>query len=162
MPSTCLENNSNSDIYKEWKRKGLLTITDGNVTDYDIVLSDILRINNQIGITKISYDSYNATQFCINATSKGLPMITFSQALWNFNKPTKYFEILIKSGKIILDDNEITRWCFSNVYLKTDHNENVKPVKTTQQQKIDGVISILEALGGFLEEPQYNNEITII
>ena len=162
LPSTCLENNSNSDIYKEWKRKGLLTITDGNVTDYDIVLSDILRINNQIGITKISYDSYNATQFCINATSEGLPMIPFSQALWNFNKPTKYFEILIKSGKIILDDNEITRWCFSNVYLKTDHNENVKPVKTTQQQKIDGVISILEALGGFLEEPQYNNEITII
>ncbi len=162
LPSTCLENNSNSELYKEWKRKGLLTITDGNVTDYDIVLSDILKFNSHIGLTKISYDAYNATQFCINATSAGLPMQPFSQALWNFNRPTKYFEILIKSGKIVLDDNEITRWCFSNVYLKTDHNENVKPVKTTPQQKIDGVIAILEALGGYLEEPQFNNEITII
>lgn len=162
LPSSCLQDNSNSELYKEWKRKGLLKITDGNVTDYDNVLSDILKKNNVIFISKIAYDSYNATQWAINATSAGLPLEPFSQALWNFNKPTKTFEILLKQGKVILDNNEITRWCFANVYLKSDHNENVKPVKQQAQQKIDGVISILEALGTYLEEPIYDNVIDVI
>lgn len=162
LPSSCLQDNSNSELYKEWKRKGLLKITDGNVTDYDNVLSDILKKNNVIFINKIAYDSYNATQWAINATSAGLPLEPFSQALWNFNKPTKTFEILLKQGKVILDNNEITRWCFANVYLKSDHNENVKPVKQQAQQKIDGVISILEALGTYLEEPIYDNVIDVI
>ena len=162
LPASCLEDNSNSELYKEWKRKGLLTITDGNVTDYDYVLSDMLKKNQTLFINKIAYDSYNATQWAINATSQGLPLEPYSQALWNFNKPTKLFEILIKSGKVILDNNEITRWCFQNVYLKTDHNENVKPVKTSAQQKIDGVISILESLGIYLEEEHYDNVIEVI
>lgn len=162
LPQSCLEDNSNSELYKEWKRKGLLKITDGNVTDYDYVLSDILKKNNVIFINKIAYDSYNATQWAINATSQGLPLQPYSQALWNFNKPTKLFEILIKSGKVIIDNNEITRWCFQNVYLKTDHNENVKPVKVSAQQKIDGVISILESLGIYLEEEHYDNVITVV
>lgn len=162
LPASCLSDNSNSELYKEWKRKGLLNITDGNVTDYDYVLSDILKRNKQIFINKIAYDSYNATQWAINATSQGLPLEPYSQALWNFNKPTKTFEILIKQGKVILDNNEITRWCFSNVYLKSDHNENVKPVKQQSQQKIDGVISILESLGIYLEEEHYDNVIEVI
>ena len=41
-------------------------------------------------------------------------------------------------GKVVIDNNEITRWCFSNITLKYDHNDNVKPVKQEAQQKIDG------------------------
>lgn len=159
LPQSALKDNSNAELYKDWKRKGFLTITDGNVTDYDYVLKDILSISKDVYIDKIAYDSYNATQFAINATSEGLPLEPFSQALWHFNKPTKEFERLIKSGKVIIDNNDITRWCFSNVYLKSDYNENVKPVKVETMNKIDGVISMIEALGIYLEQPQYNNTI---
>lgn len=159
LPQSALKDNANAELYKDWKRKGYLTITDGNVTDYDYVLKDILSISKDVYVDKIAYDSYNATQFAINATSEGLPLEPFSQALWHFNKPTKEFERLIKSGKVIIDNNEITRWCFSNVYLKSDYNENVKPVKVETMNKIDGVISMIEALGIYLEQPQYNNTI---
>ena len=159
LPQSALKDNANAELYKDWKRKGFLTITDGNVTDYDYVLKDIMSISKDVYVDKIAYDSYNATQFAINATSEGLPLEPFSQALWHFNKPTKEFERLIKSGKIVIDNNEITRWCFSNVYLKSDYNENVKPVKVETMNKIDGVISMIEALGIYLEQPQYNNTI---
>ena len=141
---------------------GYLTITDGNVTDYDYVLRDIMKINEKVFIDKVAYDSYNATQWAISATTEGLPLEPFSQALWHFNRCTKEFERLIKQGKVKLDNNEITRWCFSNVSLKYDHNDNVKPVKGSDQLKIDGTIAILEALGVFLETPQYNNIIGVI
>lgn len=62
-------------------------------------------------------------------------------------------------GSIVIDNNEITRWCFSNVSLKEDHNENIKPVKVEKQNKIDGVIAMIQALGIYLETPQYSNEI---
>jgi len=68
--------------------------------------------------------------------------------LGSFNRPTKEFERLMLSKKIILDYNPVTRWCFLNVALKIDFYENVKPVKGSgHENKIDGCISILEAIG---------------
>jgi phage terminase large subunit-like protein len=53
----------------------------------------------------------------------------------------------------VIDDNEITRWCFSNTVIKVDYNNNSKPIKLQKENKIDGVISILTALGGLLTLP---------
>lgn len=161
LPQSCLQDNSNSELYKEWARKGYLTITDGNVTDYDYVLTDLLKANKTIYINKVGYDSYNATQWAISATEQSLPLEPFSQALWSFNRPTKEFERLIKQGKIIIDNNEINRWCFSNVLLKYDHNDNCKPVKNSDQLKIDGVIAMIQALGMYLTVQHYDNSIDI-
>ena len=49
----------------------------------------------------------------------------------------------------MIDNNPLVRWAFQNVELKTDWNENVKPVKSGDMvmNKIDPVISMLEALG---------------
>ena len=161
LPSSCLHDNSNSELYKEWARKKLLKITDGNVTDYDYVLNDILRINKSIYISKIGYDSWNATQWAISATEQNLPLEPFSQALGSFNRPTKELERLIKMGKVVIDNNEITRWCFANVTLKYDHNDNCKPVKQENQQKIDGVVAMIQSLGTYLSVTHYDNSIDI-
>lgn len=163
LPQDSIEGHANSELYKKWKRLGLLTVTPGNVTDYDYITADIQRIAKDLSISCIGYDSWNATSWAIQATSLGLPLEPYSQSLGNFNKPTKEFERLLKSGKIILDDSEITRYCFKNVALKYDHNENCKPVKGDGSlQKIDGVIAILTALGSYLESPMYNQEIFIM
>lgn len=162
VPQTCLYNNSNCELYKEWKRKGMLTVTDGNVCDYDYVLADLLKLNQVVYINKIAYDAYNATQWAINATTEGLPLEPYSQALWHFNQGTKEIERLFKTKRIIINNNDITRWCFSNVTLKFDFNENVKPIKSSDMQKIDGVIAMIEALGIYMEQPAYNNQILIV
>lgn len=159
LPESALSENSNAELYKRWQRMGLLTITEGNCTDYDYITADLMRINQIVTINAIAYDTWNSTQWAIDATSKGLPLQPFSQALGNFNRATKEFERLILSNKVVIDDNEITRYCFRNVSLKFDHNDNCKPVKSVRQNKIDGVIAMLEALGIMLQEPRYNNEI---
>ena len=53
------------------------------------------------------------------------------------------------SGKIVLDDNPIMRYCIRNVELARDHCDNVKPKKTSERMKIDGVISCLQALAAY-------------
>lgn len=163
VPESQLNDSINKELYKKWKRNGCLIVTPGNVTDYDYILNKIQEINKVIPIVKVSYDSWNATQFAISATEQGLNMSPYSQALGNFNKPTKEFERLIKSGKVIIDNSEVVRWCFSNAVLKSDFNENVKPVKgNNRNQKIDCVISMLTALGGLLEEPFYTPYLEVI
>lgn len=158
LPQSCLTESPNKEQYKQWQRQGNLNVTVGNVVDYDYLLNDLLKISEKVLINQIAYDQYNATQWAINATGEGLPLKPFSQALWNFNKPTKEFERLVKMGKVVIDNNPITRYCFANVALKADHNENVKPIKGgSANDKIDGVIAILEALGAYLATPQYSN-----
>lgn len=160
LPETALTESPNRELYKQWKRQGLLTITEGNVTDYTYITRMMLKRNSHIPIRKVAYDSWNSTQWAIEATEQGLPLEPFSQSIGNFNRPTRELERLIRSQKVVFQTSEITRWMFRNVLLKHDHNDNVKPTKGgTQGQKIDGVIAILEALGIYLLEPRYGNEI---
>ena len=105
------------DLYGDWRRQGLITITPGNVTDYDYILNDLMRIREIVFIQKVAYDAWNATQFVINATDQGLPMEEFSQALGNFNRPTKEMERLLLSGRAVIDNNVINRHCFRNVIM---------------------------------------------
>ena len=160
LPETALTESPNRELYKQWKRQGLVTITEGNVTDYTYITRMMLKRNSHIPIRKVAYDSWNSTQWAIEATEQGLPLEPFSQSIGNFNRPTRELERLIRSQKVVFQTNEITRWMFRNVLLKHDHNDNVKPTKGgTQGQKIDGVIAILEALGIYLLEPRYSGEI---
>lgn len=160
LPITALEGNSNSEKYKQWQRDGILTITDSNTTDYDYIVNDLIKNNDLLNIQAIAYDSWNATQWAIKCTELGLNLQPYSQALGNFNRPTKEFErLLLSDNQMIIDDNEITRYCFSNVTLKYDHNDNCKPIKKIVQQKIDGVIAMLTALGYYLTIPHYSGTI---
>lgn len=162
LPESCLVNNSNREKYRLWRNQHQLNITSGNVTDYDYITKDMLKWIDTVSIQKVGYDKWNATQWAIQATEEGLPLEEYSQSIGNFNQPTKELERLILSGKVVIDNNEITRWCFSNVHIKEDHNENVKPIKTQKQMKIDGVIAMITALGCYLQNPNNGKEIFII
>lgn len=162
LPQETIYNSPNSDKYREWQRLGYLRVTPGNVTDYDVILSDIMKIQeeNQLLIETVAYDSYNATQFAINATSNGLNMQPMSQSIGNFNRTCKEMQRLLLMGdKIIIDNNPITRWMFGNATLMIDHNENIKVTKTGPSQKIDGLISMLQAQNAYLNSPCYSYEI---
>lgn len=161
IPQYALDNSMNADMYVTFKRNKYALITSGNVVDYDYILKDIIENTKNIELILLLYDAYNATQWAINATNEGLPLEPYSQSLGNFNKPTKLLEMLIKSGKVVIDSNPCIQWCFGNVELKYDYNDNCKPTKSKgdKNKKIDPVISMLECLGGYLNNP--SNEVDI-
>jgi phage terminase large subunit-like protein len=162
LPEEALRTKSIKELYKDWKRNGQLTVTPGNVTDYDYITNDLMKYSQILNIQVVGYDSYNSAQWAIDATAKGLPLEVYSQTIGNFNRPTKEIERLILSDKAVIDNNEINRFCFKNVVLKSDQNGNTKPVKYIDNNKIDGVISMIQALGMYLQIPHYSNTITII
>lgn len=159
LPEAALTEKRFKELYGEWARQGALCITPGNVVDYDFILNKIMEIGQILNIVTIGYDSWNATQFVINCTEKGLPMEPYSQSIGNFNKPTKELERLLLSGVAVIDNNIITRHCFRNVVMARDKNGNTKPSKQYEEKKIDGVIAMIEALGVYLMCPRYDNVI---
>ena len=163
LPVDHLAENTNEEMYRLWYRQGFLDCTPGNVVDYDQILKDQIDIYNKTYLQNVAYDEWNASSWAADAYAEGLPIKGYSQTVGNFNKPTKTFEMLIRSGKVIIDYNPLVRWCFNNVEIKTDINGNTKPIKGgssnrkadrngTDTKKIDPVIAMLEALGGYLDK----------
>ena len=163
VPEDCLLSGQNAMRYRDWQKMGYIDVTDGNVQDYDYILSKIREIDTIITIAGVYYDQWNAVQFAVNATNIGLPMYPYSQALGNFNRPTKMFELLLKKGDIVMDYNTMVLWCFANSTLKYDFNDNCKPIKAdTKNGKIDTVIAMLQALGGYYLDNNFTQDLTAV
>lgn len=152
LPKSALEAKYNSELYKMWAQKGFLILTESETTDYNYIQNQILYWCDHLDVQGIFYDSWNATTLVNNLINAGLPMQAYSQSIGNFNRPTKEIERLILSDRVTIDNNPITRFCFDNVELKVDLNGNAKPVGDHDKRKVDGVISMLNALGGYLNQ----------
>lgn len=162
LPKSALDGKYNSELYKMWSSKGFLTLTDSETTDYNYIQNQIVYLYETFDVQGVFFDSWNAQMLVNNLTNLGLPMTAYSQSIGNFNKPTKEMERLVLSDKARFDNNPITRFCFDNVELKVDLNGNAKPCGDHQSRKIDGVISMLNALGGYLSIVYGNQEAFVL
>lgn len=153
LPSEQLEVSRNRQLYRQWANKGFVNVVPGNVTDYDYVDTVVRKINDEMPIQDIAYDPWNSTSFITKLTQEAFQCTPFQQTIGNFNRPTKEFERLILSGKAVLYPNPIDNWCFGNVAIKTDYNENARPIKGGNEDcKIDGVVAMLVCLGNHLQK----------
>jgi phage terminase large subunit-like protein len=59
----------------------------------------------------------------------------------------KSLDALIRAKKIKHNSDPVQEWMISNVVAKEDAKENVYPRKERSENKIDGVIALLMALG---------------
>ena len=160
IPQEKLETqNPNMELYRMFQQQGDLIVTPGNVTDYDYVLNKIMKINDEVSVAQVSYDRWSATQFCINATEQGLNMVPFSMSIGSLNRPTKEIARLILSGKVVMYPNKLDNFCFDNVVIKRDWNDNERPIKDNYENKIDGAVAMIIALGGYLTATHFDNSV---
>lgn len=160
LPSEQLQVNTNRELYRQWHQQGHLNVTQGNVCDYDYILNKVLEIHKHIPIYKVGYDQWNASQSAIDMTEAGLNLEPYSMSIGSLNRPTKEIARLILGGKVVMYENPIDRFCFENVVIKRDFNDNERPTKESYNNKIDGVMSMIMALGVYLSENHFDNSVT--
>lgn len=139
-----LRENANID---EWVAKDFVTVTDGNVTDYDYILADFDEMMQRYDITTVAYDPWNAAQVASKLAERGANLQAFTQTIGNFAYPTKEFARLVGLGVVDHYDNPVARWMLSNVVIKQDVNGNARPDKAKSAEKIDGIVAAIMALG---------------
>lgn len=153
-PFICIdayENSKNKDLYRQWVRQGYLILVDEESIDINWVVKYIQEIENHIPIAVCAYDPYHANQLKIECKKEGIRMRPVRQGLSSFAEPTSVLEHLILTKQCVIDDNPVIRWCFSNVLIKTDENENKKPVKSGQNNKIDIVVAMIQSVKLWME-----------
>ncbi len=162
LPSETIDTHANSIYYRNWVDNNMLHATPDNAIDYSVITESILSMRQSMIIRKVGYDRYLSPQWAEEMSQNNFNMEIVPQTLGTFSAPTKELERLIKNGQVTIHKNPVTRWCFSNVTLKEDHNQNVKPCKTTKNGKIDGTISMIMALYCYMKDRKQTPDLTII
>lgn len=136
--------------YDKWVAEGYVTVTPGNVIDYDFVKADILRIVADYDLRTSAYDRWNSSQTIIDLQNEGMECNPFGQGYGSMSAPTKEFEKLVLTGKIEHFGNPVLRWMLASTLVKTDPAGNIKPDKEKSTQKIDGIVTAIMALGEWM------------
>lgn len=145
LPESALE--GGNEMYRAWATEGWLTITDGEIIDFNIIKDDILELTSQFEVVELAYDPFQATMLITELMAEGVPVVEMRPTVLNFSEPMKSLDALIRAGKIKHNGDPVQTWMISNVVAKEDAKENVYPRKERAENKIDGVISLLMALG---------------
>lgn len=153
FPEGALPGHPNERMYRVWAEKGYLTLTAGDVIDYRAIVDYVLYLNKVVRILGIGYDPYKSLEVVNMLAASGADNVLAGvrQTYGNFTAPVESFEHGAKTGRIFINDNPINYYCFGNAVLDSDKLENCKPIKRTQTQKIDGVITKLMCLRLFID-----------
>lgn len=132
--------------YVNWAREGWLTLTPGNVIDYEFIRRDINVMSNRFFIKDIGFDPWNATDIATRLQNDGLQMVEVRQGFRSLSEPSKDFEARVVEKKVRHSRNPVMRWCVANAVIARDASGNIKPDKEKASAKIDGVVAAIIAL----------------
>ncbi len=130
-----------------WARDGWLTLTPGNVCDYNWIKADIERLLEMLPLKEIAFDRWNSSQLVNDLMEMGAPMIAFGQGYASMNAPMKELERRYLSEEIEHPNDPVLTWAMSNVVAHQDPAGNVKPAKDKSSEKIDPAVALMMAIG---------------
>ena len=133
--------------YLAWAAMGYLTLTSGDVIDYDFIKLQVEDLGKIYDIRGIGIDRWCGTQLTIQLQGMGFDMIPFGQGYGSMTDPAKDFEAKVISKELLHGGHPVMRWMASNVQIEMDASGNIKPSKGKSPQKIDGIVSAIMAIG---------------
>ena len=158
VPEDTVANNDNrrmAERYQKWVNAGLLIQTSGAEIDYREILEEAKEANHLNPVQSSPLDPHGATNLAHQLDDEGLTPITITQNYTNMSDPMKELEAAIASGRFHHDGNPIMTWCIANVIGKTlpGNDDVVRPIKQGNDNKIDGAVAMIMAVGRVLVAP---------
>lgn len=136
-----------------WVQEGYITLTPGDIIDMSFIERDILEMVSLYDVKAIAYDPWGASQLASSMIENyGFDMFEFLQSFRNFNEPSVKLEELVMGKKLNNLGNPVLEWMITNVHLARDSAEHIRPDKKKSENKIDGVIALVMALGMMLQD----------
>lgn len=132
--------------YDAWAREGYITLTPGNVIDYDFIFAQIEADAKMFRLAEIAFDRWGAARVANELQKKGLTLVEFGQGFASMNPPMKELERLVLQHQLAHGNNPVLTWMADNVVALQDPAGNIKPDKAKSREKIDGIVALIMAL----------------
>ena len=145
--------------YVEWARgePACVTLTEGNICDYDVVRDFVLRFCAQHAVKTVAIDRWNAAHLTTMLTGEGVNMVAFGQGFASMSSPTKMLEGLVAQRRLRHGGhNRCLNWQASCLEVRRDDADNIKPTKrnSSSTSRIDGMVALIMALGVASADPR--------
>lgn len=145
-PRAALLKSGNSQ-YDGWETLGYLKVTEGAVTDFNQIEANILEDCSRFRVKSVAYDPWQATQLATRLSDNDVPMVEYRNTVQNMSDPMKWLEALVQDKRLIHEGDPALTWMMGNVVAKRDFKDNVFPRKEVYENKIDGAVALIMALG---------------
>lgn len=134
-----------------WVKQGWLTLTPGDVTDYDFIKAQLRKDLDAFDVDGIGFDRWNSSQLVIDLEADGAPMVKVGQGVQSLSAPLKELDRLVRTGTeerplLRHGGNPVLRWMADNLRVYMDAAGNIKPDKARSMDKIDGISALTTAL----------------
>lgn len=130
-----------------WRKADLITVTDGNVTDFGTIEHEIVELSRTHPMRDLGYDPMFAHDLAMRLKDNhGLPIYEFRQTYSNYTPACNELDRLLASSRLIHDGNAVARWNAGNVTLRRGPSGNMMPDKMKSKNRIDGISALLMAL----------------
>ena len=136
--------------YSLWTRQRFIKATPGDVVDYGIVRKDLKDLGDRFDIAEIAYDRWNSSGLVTNLQDDNFELVKFGQGMNSMSAPTKELLTLILGQVIEHPNDPVLNWMMSNLTVRQDEHENVKPIKPKSAKRIDAVVALIMALARLL------------
>lgn len=149
--------------YDRWVNQKYLYATPGDVVDYDFVEARLKAANKQYDIRALGTDPWNSRMLTQRLMKDGINVIEIQQNMKNMSPAMKMIEQLMKRGMMTHEKNPVARWCWGNIAIAVDGNENIKPMKNKSRDRIDLIVALINAMATAMlfEEVKFDvNEAT--
>jgi phage terminase large subunit-like protein len=166
LPEAQLEPEKN-EHYRAWANAGWITVTPGNIIDFDEIEESLIEDRSDFQILEVPYDPFQATQLVTHMLAEGFPMVEVGATVKNFSEPMKELEALIKDKRFHYNGDPVLTWAFSNVVAHLDKKDNIFPNKPSKSLKIDPVVATIMGLSRAMvhagpQESAYQHESILI
>ncbi len=138
---------TNKAAYETWINSGHLIITDGEEIDFDEIREDVKELASRFSIQEVAYDPWRATQLAHQLMKDGATVVEYRNTVQNMSAAMRELEASITGKRFVHNGDPVLTWMASNVVSRTDNKDNIFPVKEKPENKIDGMLSLLMAMG---------------
>lgn len=164
LPQELLDKRVHEDKipYDIWSKRGLLTACPGWKVNYSDVTAWFNKMRDEFKILPVwvYYDRALAGYWSEEMTSNGYTMVKCAQGAMTFSHPMKLLEADLKAKLVNYNANPVLIWCLCNTSAKRDDNDNIRPIKgVSSRNRIDGMVSLLDAYVGLYEHQQDYNAL---
>lgn len=131
--------------FAQWEEDGHLIVTEGDIVDYVEVKKKIEELYAEFYFEDLFLDPYNATMLASELQST-CNVTFYRQGMLSMTAPTKSLERHIHRKEITHDGNPLMAWQAENAVVRPDNSGNIKIVKATSNDLIDGMIALVMAI----------------